>query len=158
MGVHKGNISVAYAEPGQRLAEFLNRVDNTPAAVKGLVRHRYRPATRRCDATKPVRTGMCCSGSCSGSGRNELEWRLMDPLVTLNHLATSGIVIVAIRVAWVLSNLSARLKVLEADRRGAHERLDGIENELKEISRTMTELLAYSRGREDAEEEPARTD
>lgn len=82
----------------------------------------------------------------------------MDPLVTLNHLATSGIVIVAIRVAWVLSNISARLKVIEAERRGAHERLESIENELKEVGRAMTELLAYSRGREDAGNEPARTD
>ena len=38
LDVHKDSISVAYAEPGRRPPRFLTRIDNTPAAVKRLVR------------------------------------------------------------------------------------------------------------------------
>ena len=38
LDVHKDSISVAYAEAGRRPAEFLTRIDNTPAAVARLVR------------------------------------------------------------------------------------------------------------------------
>ena len=38
LDVHRDSISVAYAEPGRRPPKFLTRIDNTPAAVKRLVR------------------------------------------------------------------------------------------------------------------------